>query len=57
MLALWGQRPGAPPRDMLATWREWAADVHGGAIPSGHFLAEEAPEETSAALLDFFRGT
>ncbi len=57
LLALWGQRPGVPPRDMLPTWREWATDVHGGPIPSGHFLAEEAPEETAAALMEFFRGT
>lgn len=54
MLALWGQRPNTPPRDLLPTWREWATDVRGGPIPSGHFLAEEAPEETAAALLEFF---
>ena len=25
-------------------------------LPAGHFLAEELPDETAAALLDFFRG-
>jgi haloacetate dehalogenase len=54
ILALWGERPGTPRRDLFPTWREWATDVRGGPIPSGHFLAEEAPAETAAALLEFF---
>jgi len=54
MLALWGQRPGAPPRDLLPTWREWADDVRGGPVPCGHFVAEEAAEETTGELLAFF---
>jgi len=54
MLALWGQRPGTPARDLLPTWREWATDVRGTGIPSGHFLAEEAPGETARELLAFF---
>jgi len=32
--------------DCLADWREVAHDVTGRAIDCGHFLAEEAPEET-----------
>lgn len=55
MLALWGQRPGSPPRDMLATWRDWARDVRGGPLECGHFLAEEAPDETLSRLREFFR--
>jgi haloacetate dehalogenase len=54
MLALWGQRRGAPARDMLPVWREWAEDVRGGPVASGHFLAEEAPEETGRLLGEFF---
>ncbi|MGE3075789.1 MAG: alpha/beta fold hydrolase [Dehalococcoidia bacterium] len=54
MLALWGQRPGRPARDMLATWRDWATDVRGGPVESGHFLAEEAPSETERQLGEFF---
>jgi len=50
MLALWGQRPRAAPRDLLATWRDWAEDVRGGPVACGHFLAEEAPEETRRLL-------
>ena len=38
----------------LATWREWASDVHGFSIDCGHYLAEEAPEATAKALIDFF---
>jgi len=40
--------------DPLATWREWAVDVRGFAIDCGHYLAEEAPDATANALLDFF---
>jgi len=55
MLALWGAR-GIVGRtfDVLATWREKsAASVTGHALDCGHFLPEEAPEATLAALLEF----
>ncbi len=55
LLALWGTRGLVGRRfDPLAAWRDYAADVRGHALPCGHFLPEEAPEETLAALLDFF---
>jgi hypothetical protein len=38
----------------LATWREWATDVRGFAIDCGHYLAEEWPEATAKALIEFF---
>ena len=41
--------------DILAIWRRWAPDVRGHAINNGHHMAEEAPEELSAALLRFFQ--
>ena len=31
-------------------WREWADDVDGVTIDSGHHMAEEAPEELAAAI-------
>ena len=34
-------------------WREQAADVRGRALPAGHFLAEEVPEQVVAELLAF----
>ena len=40
--------------DPIADWKSVARDVRGKALPSGHFLAEEAPEETLAELLAFF---
>jgi len=57
LLALWGER-GVVHRtyDTLAEWRAVADDVRGHAIPSGHYLAEEAPAETLAALQGFLAG-
>jgi haloacetate dehalogenase len=40
--------------DTLAVWRRWAVDVTGGAVDSGHFLPEEAPDETARRLRAFF---
>jgi haloacetate dehalogenase len=37
-----------------SVWRSWAAEVHGAAIDSGHYLAEEAPDQTIAQLRAFF---
>ncbi len=42
--------------DPLAVWRAWADDLRGAPIPSGHHMAEEAPDETAAALLAFLDG-
>ena len=54
LLALWGAK-GVVARtyDVLAVWRERAEQVTGGALPCGHYLPEEAPEETLAELLGF----
>ncbi len=55
-LVLWAGR-GALPRwyDVLEIWREWTIDVQGQAIDCGHYIPEEAPAETAAALRTFFR--
>jgi haloacetate dehalogenase len=39
----------------LEVWRQWADEVDGGPIASGHFLPEEAPDETRDRLLAFLR--
>ena len=39
----------------LKIWRDWASDVRGHGIDSGHHMAEEAPSELAAALAAFFR--
>jgi haloacetate dehalogenase len=56
LLALWAER-GAMHRlfDVAATWRERAINVQGKALPGGHFLPEESPEETLAELQAFLR--
>lgn len=42
--------------DPTAIWREWATGpVKGATIDSGHHMAEEAPEELAATLIDFLR--
>ncbi len=56
VLVLWGSggipgKTGGP----LPIWRPWCRDVRGQAIDCGHFLAEEAPDETLAALLPFLK--
>ena len=55
LLALWGAK-GIPSEgdDPLQIWRRWAVKAEGRAIQGGHFLPEENPEATAAALLDFF---
>ncbi|MBM3569743.1 MAG: alpha/beta hydrolase [Alphaproteobacteria bacterium] len=57
LLALWGEK-GAMHRmyDVLGMWRPRARLVEGRALPCGHFLPEEAPEETLAAMRAFFGG-
>jgi haloacetate dehalogenase len=54
LLALWGEQ-GFVGRayDPLAIWQERGTDVRGHSVPGGHFLPEEAPEETLAALFTF----
>jgi haloacetate dehalogenase len=54
VLALWGERrPQGRGWDPIAIWRDWATDVRGEPVPCGHFLPEEAPAETLAALEPF----
>jgi haloacetate dehalogenase len=40
--------------DPLAIWADWAPDLRGHAIESGHHMAEENPRDLAAALVDFF---
>ncbi len=44
-------RSAATPLD---TWKNWATNVSGAPIDSGHFLTEENPDATAKALKAFF---
>ncbi|CAN5705122.1 alpha/beta hydrolase [soil metagenome] len=55
LLVLWGEKGFVGKKyDVIATWQEKADDVQGGSLPSGHFLPEEALEETLEELREFF---
>jgi haloacetate dehalogenase len=54
VLALWGELSFVGTSyDVLDAWSAYATDVQGAAIPSDHYLPEEAPTETAAALQRF----
>jgi haloacetate dehalogenase len=54
LLVLWGtQGLVGAGYDPLGIWREYAAHVRGHAVPTGHFVPEEAPGQVLAALRDF----
>jgi haloacetate dehalogenase len=53
VLVLWGAQSMAAP-DPLGIWRQYAPDVRGHPLPTGHFLPEEAPDLVTTALRDFF---
>jgi haloacetate dehalogenase len=54
LLVLWGERSiVGTSADPLRLWREVANDVRGRALPGGHNLPEELPEETLAEILGF----
>ena len=54
LLVLWGARAVVHELyDALAVWQEWADDVRGEPVDCGHYLPEEAPDETLLALNAF----
>ncbi|MEU8330640.1 alpha/beta hydrolase [Micromonospora sp. NPDC048839] len=55
VLFLWSQRGQVAKLydEPLAIWREWADDVRGEPVGVGHFIPEEAPDETTRQLLAF----
>jgi haloacetate dehalogenase len=56
VLALWGTQglPANAGIDPLTCWRDWASDLRGSPIESGHYVPEENADATVRALLDFF---
>ncbi|MFJ2264157.1 alpha/beta fold hydrolase [Streptomyces sp. NPDC087844] len=55
-LALWSLRDDLEDLygDPLKIWADWAPDVRGHGIDSGHHVAEQAPDELAESLTDFF---
>jgi len=53
---LWGER-GLVGRayETMKVWGDYAENATGQQMPSGHFIPEEAPDETVKALLAFFK--
>lgn len=55
-LALWGtDYMGRGTAHTLEVWGKWCTDLRGQPVQSAHFLVEENPEETMAALMPFLR--
>jgi haloacetate dehalogenase len=56
-LLLWGATGGVGRNhDSMAIWPLYAADIRGGkALPCGHYVMEEAPDETYRELREFFK--
>jgi haloacetate dehalogenase len=58
VLLLWGATGGVGRNSKPSPgeiWQRYASDIVGAhALPCGHYLSEEAPKETTAALREFF---
>jgi haloacetate dehalogenase len=56
LLILWGVQSHTQSvfNDLLPVWRDYATHVEGGPVVSGHFIPEQAPEETLQRFLKFF---
>lgn len=58
LLALWSLHDDLEDLygDPLRIWHDWATDVRGFGIDSGHHMAEEIPDHLARELLSFFTG-
>jgi len=59
LLVLWSLRDDLEQLygDPLEIWKDWASDVQGRGIDSGHHIAEDAPNALTLALTDFLPST
>jgi haloacetate dehalogenase len=53
LLVHWGAGEDAMADGPLPVWRRWATAVHGGPLPGGHFIPEEASDDLIASLRAF----
>ena len=57
LLAIWGEKSVVGALyDVEATWQEKAEQVTGCALPCGHAIPEEAPDDLTRHLLSFLKG-
>ncbi len=56
LLVIWGAKShtGTVYGDVLQIWRNYGVDVIGGPLKCGHYVPEEAPEETIDWFMKFF---
>lgn len=56
LLVVWGARShtGTVHGDVLGVWKGYASDASGGPIECGHYVPEEAPEDTLRYFLAHF---
>ena len=56
LLVLWSEKgPFHRMYDVLQTWRDRATNANGKALPAGHFLPEQIPDQLIAELRPFLR--
>jgi haloacetate dehalogenase len=53
VLALWAEKGFVANFDVVNIWRDYAINVEGKALASGHFVLEQAPEQMLAEILRF----
>ena len=57
LLVIWGSNSHCGRHfKPMAAWSEWADDLRGFAVPTGHYPAEQRPDLVLAAFQDFFAG-
>jgi haloacetate dehalogenase len=56
LLVLWSEKgPFHRMYNVLQTWQERAVEAHGRAMPTGHFLPEQMPQELTQEIITFLR--
>ena len=57
LLVLWAEKgPFHRMYNVLETWRDRATKISGKALPGGHFLPEQTPQELIAEIKPFLSG-
>lgn len=56
LLVVWSEGFSVARAEPLKTWSHWADSVEGHAVPGGHFVCEEQPQQVLQSLQRFFAG-